>query len=158
MRSHLEDYIYELYTSIGVVNPSDLDMRSIAKKLGVEIVYKRKSFNLENEIILVRSGEREEWMEFGHEICHFLRHYGNQLDMHPLFIDLQEYQANYFAYHFCVPTFMLDRLFNYTLSDIMNLFNVGYEFASKRLDMYKNKIYSRVLLNGHARIGVIKHW
>lgn len=137
MYTHIEDYIYELYTSIGVKNPNDLDMRFIAKQLGVDIVYKRKSFRLDNEIILVRSGEREEWMEFGHEICHFLRHVGSQLNMPPLFRQLQEWQANYFAYHFCVPTFMLDRLFNYNLSDIMNLFNVGYEFASKRLEMIK---------------------
>lgn len=148
MYTHIEDYIYELYKSIGVMNPNDLDMRFIAKQLGVDVVYKRKSFRLDNEIILVRSGEREEWVEFGHEICHFLRHVGSQLNMPPLFRQLQEWQANYFAYHFCVPTFMLDRLLNYTLSDIMNLFNVGYEFASKRLEMYKNKFYSRVLLQG----------
>ncbi len=139
MYSHIEEYIYELYTSIGVENPWDIDMILIAKKLGVEVIYKEKPFRFDNEIILVRGDKSEEWMEFGHEICHFLRHCGSQLDMHPLFIDLQEYQANYFSYHFCVPTFMLDKLFNYTIYDVMNLFNVEFEFASKRLEMYKNK-------------------
>jgi hypothetical protein len=60
--------------------------------------------------------------------------------MHPLFIDLQEWQAINFAYHFCVPTFMFD--FNYTVYDIVQLFNVDYAFACKRLEKYRNKFYS----------------
>lgn len=141
MYSHLEDYIYALYSSIGVENPADLDMRFIAKQLGVKIVYRQRAFRLDNEIILKKGNIREEWMDFGHEICHFLRHCGSQLNMHKLFIEMQEYQANHFAYHFCVPTFMLDKLYNYTIYDIMNLFNVNYEFACRRLEMYRNKVY-----------------
>ncbi|API92465.1 MULTISPECIES: ImmA/IrrE family metallo-endopeptidase [unclassified Virgibacillus] len=141
MYTHLEDYIYELYTSIGIKNPADLDKQIIAKKLGVDIIYEEdKLFRFDNEISLIRNTERQEWMDFGHEIGHYLRHCGCQLNMHPLFIDLQEWQANNFAYHFCVPTFMLDKLYNYKIFDIMQLVNVDYDFVYRRLEMYTNKM------------------
>ncbi|WP_240458774.1 MULTISPECIES: ImmA/IrrE family metallo-endopeptidase [Virgibacillus] len=141
MYTHLEDYIYELYTSIGIEIPANLDKQIIAKKLGVEIIYEEdKLFRFDNEISLIRSDMRQEWMDFGHEIGHYLRHCGCQLNMHRLFIDLQEWQANNFAYHFCVPTFMLGKLYNYTIYDVMQLFNVDYDFAYTRLEMHKNKM------------------
>ncbi|MFD2210677.1 ImmA/IrrE family metallo-endopeptidase [Virgibacillus halophilus] len=115
-------------------------MKLIAKKLGVNITYdENKLFRLDNEVSLKKGSKVQEWIEFAHEVCHYLRHCGNQLNMHPLFRQLQEYQAEYFAYHFCVPTFMLDRLFNYTIRDIMNIFNVDYDFAVRRLEIYRNR-------------------
>ncbi|GIO25296.1 ImmA/IrrE family metallo-endopeptidase [Oceanobacillus sp. J11TS1] len=98
---------------------------------------------MDNEIILNKGTPRQEWMMFGHEVCHYLRHCGIQLVMNKLFIDLQEYQANYFAYHFCVPTFMLDELKINSVKDIVDHFNVDYEFAWKRFEIYQNKHYLR---------------
>ncbi|HAM81614.1 ImmA/IrrE family metallo-endopeptidase [Ornithinibacillus bavariensis] len=92
-----------------------------------------------NDIRIRRSTKQKEWQLFGHELGHSLRHCGHQLKMHPLFKELQEYQANYFAYHFCIPTFMLDKLINYTVKDIMALFNVENDFALRRLEMHKGK-------------------
>ncbi|HLR71553.1 MAG TPA: ImmA/IrrE family metallo-endopeptidase [Pseudogracilibacillus sp.] len=80
---------------------------------------------------------------FGHEVCHYLRHCGNQLKMHPLFLQLQESQANHFAYHFCVPTFMLQQLREVTIYDVMELFNVEFDFALRRLEMYRNNVLGR---------------
>lgn len=140
--SHLEDYIYELYTTIGVKKPKDLDMYTIAKKLGVKVTYEENiNFYFDNEIYLKKGTKKQEWVDFAHELCHKLRHAGVQLNMHRLFIDLQEYQANYFTYHFCVPTFMLDQLKEVSVYEIMNQFNVEYDFAVRRLEMYKNKFY-----------------
>ena len=141
MRTHLEDYIHDLYKSIGVTCPLDMDMLMIARKLEVEIIYRRNAFRLENEIILVRGTKREEWMQFGHEVCHYLRHSGNQLNMHSLFMRLQEWQADSFMYHFCVPTFMLSDLDlsrdrKKAIWEIQKAFSVSYEFAEIRLEKY----------------------
>ena len=143
MYTHLEDYVFDLYTSIGVFNPSDLDMKVIAKKIGVKILYKNQTFRFNNEVLLSGGSPQEEWMDFGHEVSHYLRHCGNQLNMPPLFVDLQELQANHFAYHFCVPTFMLDRLRVKNAYEVMTLFNVDFEFALRRLEMYQNRLYYR---------------
>lgn len=146
MRTHLEDYIYNQYQSIGINTPEQLDMLVIAKRLGVEIVYKETIFRFNNEIVLSPGSPQEEWINFGHEICHYLRHCGNQAVMHPLFVELQEWQADNFAMHFCVPTFMLDRIRlppdrQEAIQLISDTFNVDYEFAEKRLERYSQKMY-----------------
>lgn len=157
MYTHLEDYIHGLYKSINVANPVDLDMLQVARKLGVHIVYERRRvFCLEDEINLVRGTKRQEWMDFGHEVCHYLRHSGSQLNMSPLFIELQEWQANNFMYHFCVPTFMIE---NMDLPDdrkqaawvIYNSFNVSFTFAERRIDKWMNQLGGSSLYRMIAR-------
>ncbi|MCF3942161.1 ImmA/IrrE family metallo-endopeptidase [Oceanobacillus alkalisoli] len=140
MYTHLEDYIRELLSTIKVHSPPDLTIENVASKLKLEVVYRRKSYRFGNEIILQPGTEQQEWQLFGHELCHYLRHAGTQLLMHPLFIDLQEYQANYFAYHFCVPTFMLEQFKEVNHYEIMENFNVEEGFALRRIEMYERKM------------------
>ncbi|MFA1820600.1 ImmA/IrrE family metallo-endopeptidase [Virgibacillus oceani] len=140
MYTHLEDYIYDLYEFMKINEPVQLSINNVAKKLKVKVVYRKKNFRFYNEIILNQGTKQQEWQSFGHEIGHYLRHYGNQLRMHRLFIDLQEYQANHFAYHFCVPTFMLCDTSDLSVYKIMDLFNVEYGFACRRLEMHQNKL------------------
>ncbi|MED2940699.1 ImmA/IrrE family metallo-endopeptidase [Cytobacillus horneckiae] len=141
MYTHLEDYIYNLLTSINITEPKDLTIENVTKKLKLTVVYRKKAFRVYDEIILQRGTRQQEWKLFVHELSHHLRHYGSQLDMHPLFHDLQEWQAEHFTYHFCVPTFMLEELKEVTVREIMNQFNVDYDFALRRFEMFKNKIY-----------------
>ncbi|GGN64602.1 ImmA/IrrE family metallo-endopeptidase [Oceanobacillus indicireducens] len=150
MYTHLEDYIRDLLKSISIQNPSDLNIENIANRMHLIVTYKKKAFRHDNEIVLQPGTKQQEWRLFAHELCHYLRHYGNQLLMHKLFIDLQEYQANYFTYHFCVPTFMLDQLKEVTVDVIMNLFNVEHEFAFRRLEMYHSKTFERKMISARA--------
>ncbi|ALX49705.1 terminase [Lentibacillus amyloliquefaciens] len=138
--THLEDFITNLYSKLQIHEPYQLDMFTIAKKLNIDIVYRKTSFRLGNDIVLIKSTKQKEWQNFGHELEHSLQHVGQQLNMHYLFRDLQEYQARRFAYHFCVPTFMLQQYNDLTVCDVMNLFNVEYGFALKRLEMYERKL------------------
>jgi len=116
-------------------------MRQIAVKLGAEIVYHRTFFRFDNEIVLAPGSPEEEWMNFGHEICHFLRHCGNQANLHPLFIELQEWQADNFMYQFCAPTFMLKKMKlpdheDAAVDMLCKTFCVLPEFARRRLQQY----------------------
>ncbi|MTD30196.1 ImmA/IrrE family metallo-endopeptidase [Planomicrobium sp. YIM 101495] len=122
-------------------------MLHIAKKLDVEITYSNRAFRFDNEIVIRRGTKSEEWLMFGHELCHYLRHSGNQLKMGKLFVDLQEWQADNFMYHFCIPSFMLRRM---NLPDnerdavwlLQEVYGVTAEFAQKRLQQYmQNLIY-----------------
>lgn len=91
---------------------------------------------------------QQQWQEFGHELCHILRHSGHQKKMNRSFVEYQEWQADYFALHFCVPTFMLDDIKNINIYKITNLFNIDYEFALKRLEVYLMKRRSLYALQG----------
>lgn len=144
--NNIERYIYELYKSIQISHPDQLKIQDIANKLGISVFYGSVNLRFNNVIVLKKSNPQIEWQNFGHELCHCLRHVGNQLNMHYLFVELQEYQANHFAYHFCVPTFMLQQLREVTIYEVMNLFNVEYDFAYTRLEMYQNKILSKGVL------------
>ncbi|MFS0749479.1 ImmA/IrrE family metallo-endopeptidase [Oceanobacillus sp. 1P07AA] len=140
--SHLEDYIHHLYKSIKVSSPSQLNIITIADRLGIKVSYGNVAFRFNDEIILRKGTQEQKWQEFGHEVCHYLRHSGNQLLMHPLFFELQEYQANYFSYHFCIPTFMLVQQKNWHALSIARTFKVTEPFASRRLEMYQqNHLY-----------------
>lgn len=163
MYTHLEDYIHNLYHSIGITDPSQLDMFTIATRLKVEIAYRKKIFAFGNEVVLSRTDSVQEWMDFGHELCHVLRHRGLQLNMDPLYVELQEWKADNFMYHFCVPTFMLEKLKlprtrNETIGLIAKVFNVSHNFAAVRLDKWMNqregieiqRMFSKLLTRGAA--------
>lgn len=140
MYTHIEDYIIELYKYMSISQPEQIDLELIADKLGINLKYHTTTFRFKNNIVLEYASKQKQWQLFGHEVCHYLRHHGNQLKMAESFKALQEYQANYFAYHFCIPTFMLDKFSKLSVTEIMCLFNVEFEFALRRLEMYQCKV------------------
>ena len=149
--SHLEDVVFNLYKSLNIKHPNELNLRLITKRLKMKmfyyddstaILYKYGRFHVFiNENIPIF----EQWPEFSHELGHSIVNYGDQWYMPFPYRRLQEWQANNFAYHFCVPTFMLRELKETSIQSISETFNVDYAFASKRLEMYQNKfMYERV--------------
>lgn len=147
--SHLEDYIKDLYTKIGVITPALLDFRVIAKSVGIKVFYwsdgSQALFASGKPFIFLNKScsKQQQWQEFCHELSHVLLHTGDQFYMSPLFREYQENKANNFMYHACMPTFMLDELglndsTRSTVIHLQKLFNVEYEFALKRLTQYLN--------------------
>ncbi|MGX2958010.1 ImmA/IrrE family metallo-endopeptidase [Peribacillus sp. JNUCC 23] len=145
----LEDWIKEFYYRLDISRPYQLNLLEISARLGLIVNYERMTSRFYEQDIIIdeRLSEQEQWQDFAHELCHILRHNGNQFTMSKLFLDLQENQANHFAYHFCIPTFMLlkmqipdDR--NQAIYFLANTFSVTLEFAEKRLDLFLNQIFS----------------
>src|SRR5699024_4458359 len=87
--------------------------------------------------------EQQQWQDFGHEMSHYFTDHSNSNLLEESFIDYCETKADYFAYHFCVPTFMLQQLKGVDVYKIMNLFNVEFDFAMRRLEMYESKLIER---------------
>jgi len=155
--SHLEDYIKEFYTQMGINTPIFLDYREISANLGIEVFYWSDSsqalFANEKPFIFLDEtlSQQQQWQEFCHELAHVLLHTGDQFYMSPLFREYQEHKANNFMYHACMPSFMLKdlQLYDYlpqTVMKLQELFNVEYEFSLKRLTQY---------LNNHC---FVPHW
>lgn len=79
--------------------------------------------------------------DFAHELGHILRHEGHQQAMFEQFRIYQEWQAKQFAYHFCIPTFLLNELELPQLRCeavwvIAKTFNVELTFAAERLEKW----------------------
>lgn len=143
-----ELYIKKLYHSLNVFYSYQLTICNISDKLNLPIIYWPYSSEItlykDNYKVFINEklNDQQRWQDFGHEVGHHL-HEGSQSNMHNLFLNYQECQAKYFSYHFCVPTFMLESLKEVNVDVIVNKFNVEYDFAFKRLEMYQNKILSR---------------
>lgn len=128
-------------------------MERIAAAFQIWIHYEKKGSSmfcingLYSVVLDSRTSRQQQWEDFIHELGHVIKHCGNQFNMNHMFRQLQEYQANRFMYHFCVPTFMLEkislpRMQSEAVKLIGDTFNVTYPFAAKRLEMYKRKQFS----------------
>lgn len=150
----VEQWITDKYLEHSICVPNDLDIHHIADLLGGEISYlPTKSharweddgtsdflINLDS-----RLNEPEARRDFFHELCHPLRHVGEQ-DMLPQALkDLQETQASVFQLYAAIPFFMVQELeFPRYESEISHywahVFNVPVSLASKRYNQIKRRI------------------
>lgn len=148
----IEEYIQRLYAEMNIEYPEQLDLMDIASRLNIWIYFHDMSSRaierngLYSMVIDRRLSSAEQWQDFGHELCHLLRHAGNQLNTHEPFISYQEAQAEQFALHFCIPTFMLNHLRlpwekEEAVTVVAETFNVTYPFALQRLEKFKRKVH-----------------
>lgn len=153
----LEDFVKNLYHELSIFVPTAIDMLYIADQLNIRVhFYDGGSTAIDHNgtiriFIDNKLSSKEQWQDFGHELCHILKHKGNQLYLSTLlstdFIKLQESQAENFMYQFCVPTFML---LNYQVHDylevkdaicyISDVFHVTEAFAAERLKRFRNQL------------------
>ncbi len=146
----MEQFVHQLFDILAISQPDQLNIAAVSALTNISV--KRWEFSSEavsyrgKRLIFINEelSRQESWQEFAHELYHLLGHVGNQNKyMHRLFMTHQEKQAEYFSYHFCVPTFMLQKLKGVDVYVIMRLFNVEFDFAMRRLEMYKSKIMER---------------
>src|SRR5699024_4872986 len=86
---------------------------------------------------------QKQWQEFGHEMYHYFYDNTRYDLLKESYAVYGESKADYFAYHFCVPSFMLRKIKGVDVYDVMRLFNVEFDFALRRLEMYKSKFVER---------------
>ncbi|OKP84243.1 hypothetical protein A3842_08405 [Paenibacillus sp. P3E] len=127
----------------------DLDMDKVAMIFGVDIVYYDNSPFSENEDKVIFIDRRDDYIEqrkvFFHELCHVIRHSGDQRWMPELFREAQENDANQFALYAMIPFFMLEQMqlpVNRieVLSLLVTEFQVYLNFAKLRLNQVEDRI------------------
>lgn len=147
--NNTERFIAQFYQSIGKTQPYQLSIVAISNRLNLNIHYWKYSSAMTQLngkyrlFINDQLNEQKQWQEFGHEMSHYFRDRGNRFVLRNSFIDYRETKSDYFAYHFCIPTFMLMNLKGFDVYDVMRLFNVEFDFALRRLEMYKHKLINR---------------
>lgn len=141
-----EFFIMNFYKTIKLLDASLLSIPTVSEQINIRIHYWRHSSaigSLDDEYCVFidnRENERAQWQEFGHEMYHYFFDDTSYNQLKEDYGTYGESKADYFAYHFCVPTFMLQNLKGVNAHDIATLFNVEFSFALKRAEMYKNSI------------------
>lgn len=144
-----EEVIKSFYLSIGINDPFLLSKELIVEYLNIKLFYWPHSSAIaihdDRYIVFLNDNlsMQQQWQEFGHEMYHYFYDETNYNVLRESYANYGESKADYFAYHFCVPTFMLYNLKGVDVYDVMELFNVEFEFALRRLEMYRNKVINR---------------
>lgn len=147
--NHLEEYVCQFLNLIDIYSPHQLNLENLHTRLGLQLFYiPHNSMAIDGAVFLDnRKTESEQWEDFAHEMCHVIFHAGDQA-VHPLPMrEYQEWKAENFAQHICIPTFMLERI-NLPAYEkdavwmLMETFGVTRPFAEKRLQLYlRNFVY-----------------
>lgn len=148
--NNLEEYILQLLNRISIFHPHQLNIENIYPRLGLSLhLIPYDSMYVAGNVFLdSRKSENQQWQDFGHELCHALWHAGDQALIPLSMREYQEWKAENFAQHLCIPSFMLNNI-NLPAYErdaiwlIQETFSVEHDFAKKRLEQYLRNTYNR---------------
>lgn len=145
----LEDAVTNFYKRLGIYTPEHICERYISQKLHIYLEFKPKPSyhqvigNYRKIIISDYKSPEEQRVIYFHELCHILRHAGNQLFMPKAFRELQEWDASNFTRYATIPYHMLkyiDFQSDNVISHAAELFSVPEYIAKDRLEQIKRKM------------------
>lgn len=148
----LEQKINELYKLHNITKPSHLSIELLAERFNIWVHYhnkKSKGIEVSRSVYSVfldsRLPEEQQRLEFLHELCHMLRHAGNQTLMPEQFTKAQEIEADRFVFYAAIPFFMVEKLNlpsakGEAIGYISREFNVPLNFAKKRFEQIEDRI------------------
>lgn len=111
--TQLESYVSEIFKSLHIYDPTQINKIYIANKLGIYLEYSRyKPFaHEEDDFKLINiykfSSKKEQREQFYHELDHILRHSGDQLKLPKLMTDWQEWDCKSFMLYAAIPYHMI---------------------------------------------------
>jgi Zn-dependent peptidase ImmA (M78 family) len=144
-KTHLEDFVEQLYTQNDILLPEDITIDKLSRKLKIKVEYVRvDSFSLHtNSKLLILLDERKSPQgkreDFLHELCHLMRHEGNQLVLSEPFVKYQEDDTVQFQLYSLMPFNMIEQIklspdHGQAIKQISYTFSVSMEQASKRYE------------------------
>ncbi|MFD1266290.1 ImmA/IrrE family metallo-endopeptidase [Paenibacillus motobuensis] len=151
----MEQWISTEYMSHGIMVPDQLDIDNIAEAFGVELIYEAcPSFSDNEDKVIFLNKQTQELsarLIFFHELCHVMRHAGDQRRMPLLFKSAQETEAEQFVLYAAMPFYMMTRL---NIPDqhceaipfIAEQFQVTLELAERRLDQVQRRVLQGTLI------------
>lgn len=156
--TQLEQYVEDLYIRIGITEPQQLTIDELSQRLNIWVYYE----NIRSRAIDSATGmcsmfidnrllPQLQWLEFLHELCHLLRHAGNQTIMPSSFLEAQEEEADRFAMYASVPFSILSRLpvpdrRSEAIAYIADEFRIPPDIAEKRLEQIQRKVLQGTLI------------
>jgi len=146
----LEGWIERLYAQHEITDTEHLTISHLSAKLGIWTYYMdMNSMAIEHEGMVSinvdrRLSAKEQWEDFLHEVCHVLRHSGNQMIMPEPYTDWQEQDAAAFQLYAALPFSMIQRLpLPERISEVIEVlseeFQVTYKLAKARLEQIQRR-------------------
>lgn len=145
----LEQWVENLYRMHGITESQQLNIDEVSSRMNVWVYHlDQGSQTIDNNGLYSicvdrRLTKSEQWEDFLHELCHVVRHAGNQIRMPTGFLEMQETEAQMFQLYAAIPYFMLPERLPDIEHDILNYFmdhfGVTYELAELRLDQIRRR-------------------
>lgn len=160
----LEQFVEKTYEVHGIHTPQQLIIEEISRRLNIWVHY----YRLRSRAIETTPGKysifldsrltpEKQLVEFLHELCHLLRHAGNQMVLPKSFTKAQEIEADHFVLYAAMPISMISKL---SLPDnqvdairfLASTFRVPLFLAKQRLEQIQRRIYQGKLLYETAKL------
>ncbi|MEK4973607.1 ImmA/IrrE family metallo-endopeptidase [Niallia sp. FSL R7-0648] len=134
----------KMYKNMNIYKPEDIDIRKIANYFRIHLKFStNRSYSFQNGNFMIINinkslNNMEQREVFFHELCHLLRHCGNQYkNMPKAFRDLQEWDAEHFTRYAAIPYHML-KLINWKsgslITDLNKIFCVSENICLERIN------------------------
>lgn len=155
--TQIEEYQESLYRRIGVCRPSHLTIEELASRLNVWLYFApvgSKALEVRPGMYSVnidsRLEPRQQWLDFLHELCHLLRHAGDQSIMPEQFTRAQESEADAFMLYAAMPVSMIRRLhlpasFDGCVEILANEFRVPVNVAARRMEQIQRRCLKGIM-------------
>jgi Zn-dependent peptidase ImmA (M78 family) len=152
----LEQWVEALYFQHDITEPAQLSMTNLAAKLHIWVyAMDMNSMAVENNgqfsiNVDRRLSAKEQWEDFLHELCHVLRHSGNQMIMPDRYVDWQEHDATAFQLYAAIPISMLKKLplpeqKNEMIALLSEEFQVTHRLASARIEQIQRRVLQGIM-------------
>ncbi|MCM3411262.1 ImmA/IrrE family metallo-endopeptidase [Metabacillus litoralis] len=154
-KSNLELEVEKKYKENDLLTPSDLEFKNVTKRFNIKVRYNngpdRAIWDDDLEVYMIFMKPfyslKEKREILFHELCHILRHYGNQeLIKTNSWKDFQEEDAHNFQVYAAMPFYMIEQLEDLPNSEfelierLSVVFNVPLTLATKRVKQITRRI------------------
>lgn len=159
----LEEWVEKFFILHHIRTPSDLTIENLSAVLGIGVTFAPEvtdevMFDDDYIHIFINSlySPKRRWEVFCHELCHPLRHMGNQIMLSNEFRELQEMEANAFQFYAAIPFFMVRKIGlpedEYESIELLaREFGVTHRFAKQRLEQIQRRVLRGLLQHGGAK-------
>lgn len=152
-----EQWVEQICRKYRITTPEHLTIEYVSSRMNIWVYYQPfRSSHIDRGLgmysvnVDARLSPEEQWEDFLHELCHVLRHSGNQFCMPESFLQWQEQDANSFVPYAAIPFFMLNRMElpphqNDLIGLITHTFRVTRELARRRVEQIQRRILQTIL-------------
>lgn len=148
----LEEYLEKIYATAGIVTPHQITVTELASRLNVWVHYEpvpsralEAVYGMYSMFLDERLPPDQQRIDFLHELCHLLRHAGNQITLPDQFTQMQEAEAEHFVLYAAMPFSMIKRMEfperrGTAIAILTETFGVPIELAERRLDQLQRRM------------------